>query len=318
MSEDERERGGALAARPSRARRPDARGHPRPLAPSRPSLRVVPATARPRRASPPRRRARARRAQLVQHDEGLGRGAQDERRREEPRARDRVQQGRPRGRARRLAGTRRAVRAVHQRHHPRDLGEGELRGGGALRQGAPRPPPAPPFGAARRARRASSASGADRRAASRPPALAATHTHRARARARASRQVAERVIDLRGAEVLVDSGPGSNVRVQPVVGGSRKGLSHAAQRAGAFLFRATRATRAPAEGRGRRGTRWAGARGARARARRGARARAHVRRVPLCSASSAQASKTTRSIEAAAVDSTRARAGRTRVETGVG
>ena len=179
------------------------------------------------------------------------------------------------------------------------------------------PPPAPPFGAARRARRASSASGADRRAASRPPALAATHTHRARARAR-SRQVAERVIDLRGAEVLVDSGPGSNVRVQPVVGGSRKGLSHAAQRAGAFLFRATRATRAPAEGRGRRGTRWAGARGARARARRGARARAHVRRVPLCSASSAQASKTTRSIEAAAVDSTRARAGRTRVETGVG
>lgn len=45
-------------------------------------------------------------------------------------------------------------------------------------------------------------------------------------------KVAERVIDLRGAEVLVDSGPGSNVRVQPVVGGSRKGLSHAAQRAG--------------------------------------------------------------------------------------
>ena len=63
MSEDERERGGALAARPSRARRPDARGHPRPLAPSLPSLRVVPATARPRRASPPPPpRARAPRA----------------------------------------------------------------------------------------------------------------------------------------------------------------------------------------------------------------------------------------------------------------
>ena len=137
---------------------------------------------------------------------------------------------------------------------------------------APRPPPL--LRSAPRARARERASGAD--VARLTPARARRHAHtRARARARALAAGRRRVIDLRGAEVLVDSGR-PRVRVQPVVGGSGGPLARA-QRAGAFSFRATRATRAPAEGRGRRSA--GRARGA-GLARGVARARAPVRRVP--------------------------------------